>query len=44
MKPVDFKNDTYIDSMESHSAEVRSIFAKGYTPNCSEEDFVIKKV
>ena len=68
MKPVDFKDDTYSDSMESHSAKLRStelhsnkdpkfkvaehvriskyrnIFAKGYTPNCSEEIFVIKKV
>ena len=25
-------------------SKYKNIFAKGYTPNCSEEDFVIKKV
>ena len=63
MKPVDVKDNTYIDSMELHSTELHSnkdpkfkvgdhvripkyknIFAKGYTPNWSEEVFVIKKV
>ena len=63
MKPVDAKNNTYIDSMELYSTELHSkkdpkfktgdhvriskyknIFAKGYTPNWSEEVFVIKKV
>ena len=62
MKPVDIKDNTYIDSMELHcSKEVnkdskfnvgdhariskyKNIFAKGYTPNWSEEVFVIKKV
>ena len=78
IKPVDVKDNLYIDStglhsMELHSAELRSmkkhsnkdvndknpkfkvgdhvriskdknIFAKGYTPNWSEEVFVIKKV
>ena len=63
MKPVDVKNNTYIDSMELHSgkqvndkypkfkagdqvriSKYKNIFAKGYTSNCSEEVFVIKKV
>ena len=63
MKPADVKDNTYIDSMKSHSMELHSnkdpkfevgdhvriskyknIFAKGYTPNWSEEVFVIKKV
>ena len=78
IKPVDVKDNLYIDStglhsMELHSAELRStkkhsnkdvndknpkfkvgdhvriskdknVFAKGYTPNWSEEVFVIKKV
>ena len=68
MKPVDVKDNTYIDSMELHSAELcsnkkvndkcpefgdhvriskyKSIFANGYryTPNWSEQVFVIKKV
>ena len=67
-KPVDFKDNRYIDSMELHLAELHStelhsnkdpkfkvddharilnyknIFAKAYTPNWSEEVFVIKKV
>ena len=63
MKPVDVKDNTYIDSMELHSNKkvhekatkfkvgdhvrifkYKNIFAKGYTPNWSEEVFVIKKV
>ena len=59
MKPVDVKDNTYIDSIELHSddkdpkfkvgghvriSKYKNIFAKGYTPNCSEEVFVIKKV
>ena len=63
MKPVDVKDNTYIDSMELHShkevndkdpkfkvgdhvriSKYKNIFAKGYTPNWSEEVFVIKKV
>ena len=63
MKPVDVKDNTYIDSMELHShkevndedpkfkvgdhvriSKYKNIFAKGYTPNWSEEDFVIEKV
>ena len=63
MKPVDVKDNTYIDSAELHSSkevndkdpkfkvgnhvrisEYKNIFAKGCTPNWSEEVFVIKKV
>ena len=68
IKPVDVKDNTYIDSMELHSTELcsnkkvndkcpefgdhvriskyKSIFANGYryTPNWSEQVFVIKKV
>ena len=63
MKPVDVKDNTYIDSMELHSnkqvndkdpkfkvgddvriSKYKNIFAKGYTPNWSEDVFVIKKI
>ena len=60
MKPVNVKDNTYIDSMELSSfndkdpkskvgdhvriSKYKNIFAKGYTPNWSEEVFVIKKV
>ena len=63
MKPVDVKDNTYIDSMELHSSKevdykdpkfkvgdhvriskFKNVFAKGYTPNWSEEVSVIKKV
>ena len=63
MKPVDVKDNTYIDSIELNSekevndkdpkfkvgdlvriSKYKNIFAKGYTPNWSEEVFVIKKV
>ena len=63
MKPVDVKDNAYIDSIELNSekevndkdlkfkvgdlvriSEYKNIFAKGYTPNWSEEVFVIKKV
>ena len=58
MKPVDVKDNTYINSMELHSikdpkfkvsdhvriSKYKSVFAKGYTPNWSEEVFIIKKV
>ena len=58
MKPVDVKDNTYIDSMELHSNEKdpkfevgdcvriskhKNTFAKGCTPNWSEEVSVIKK-
>ena len=63
MKPVDVKDNTYIDSVELHSekevndkdpkfkvgdpvriSKYRNIFAKGYTPNWSEEIFAISKI
>ena len=58
MKPVDVKNDAYIDSNKEVNnkdpkfkvgdhvriSKYKNIFAKGYTPNWSEEIFVIKKV
>ena len=60
MKPIDVKDNTYIDLMESprsndkypkfkvgdnvKSPKYKNIFAERYTPNWSEEVFVIKKV
>ena len=58
MKPVDVKNNKYIDSskkvndkdpkfkVDDHVriSKYKNIFAKGYTPNWSEEVLVIKKV
>ena len=63
MKPVDDKDNIYIDSTELHSSKevndedpkfkvgdhvriskYKNTFPKGYTPNWSEEVFVIKKV
>ena len=58
MKPVDVKDNTYIDSNKKvddkdpkfkvgdhvRISKYTNIFAKGYTPNWSEEVFVIKKV
>ena len=58
MKPVDVKDNTYIDFKEKFNdkdrkfkvldhvriSKYKNIFAKGYTPNWSEEVFVIKKV
>ena len=58
IKPVDIKDNPYIDSKEEVNdkdpkfkigdhvriSKYKNIFAKGYTPNWSEEVFVIKKV
>ena len=58
MKPIDVKDNTYIDfSKEVNDndptfkvrdyvriSKYKNIFAKGYTPNWSEEVFVIKKI
>ena len=63
MKPVDVKNNTYIDSMELYSkkkvndkdpkfkvndhvriSKYKNVFAKRYTPNWSEEVFVVSKI
>ena len=58
MKPIDVKDNTYIDSKKEVNdkdpkfkvgdhvriSTYKNIFAKGYTPNWSEEAFVIKEV
>ena len=63
MKPVDLKENTYIDTIDLYSekevndkvpkfkvgdyvrcSKYKNIFAKGYTPNWSEEVFVISKI
>ena len=58
MKPVDVKDNAYIDSIKKVNdkdpkfkfgnhvkiSKYRKLFAKGYTPNWSEEVFVIKEV
>ena len=63
IKPVDVKDNTYIDSTELHFkkevndkdpkfkvgdyvriSKCKNIFAKGYTPNWSEEVFVVSKI
>ena len=58
MRPVDVKDNTYIDSMQCSNdkdpkfkvgghvriSKYKNIFPKGYTPNWSEEVFVIRKV
>ena len=58
MKPVDIKNNTYIDSRKEVNdknpkfkvgdhvriSKYKSIFAKGYTSNWSEEVFIVSKI
>ena len=58
MKPIEGKDNTYIESMKEVNdknpkfrvgdyiriSKYKNIFARGYTPNWSEEDFVIKEV
>ena len=58
MKPVDVKDDTYIDFKKKINdkdpklkvgdhvriSKQKKIFAKGYTPNWSEEVFVVTKI
>ena len=46
MKPVDVKNNTYIDfKKEVNDNDPKfKVGTKGYTPNCSEEVLVIKRV
>ena len=58
MKPVDVKENTYIDSKKEINdkdpkskvgdhvriSKCKNIFAKGYTPNWSEEVFVVSKI
>ena len=58
MKPIDVKDNTYIDSKKEVNdkdpkfrvgdhvriSKYKNIFAKGYTPNWSEEVFVFSKI
>ena len=58
MKPIDVKDNTYIDSKKEVNdkdpkfkvgdhvriSKYKNIFAKGYTPNWSEEIFVVNKI
>ena len=58
MKPIDVKNNTYINIGKEVNdkdpkfqvgdyvriSKYKNIFAKGYTPNLSEEIFVIKEI
>ena len=58
MKPVDVKDNTYIDFKKEVNdkdpkfkvgdhvriSKYKNIFAKGYTPNWSEEVFVVSKI
>ena len=58
MKPVDVKDNTYIDFEKEvddkdpklkigdhvRISKYKNIFAKGYTPNWSEEVFVVSKI
>ena len=58
MKPIDFKDNTYVDSKKEVNDKdpkfkvgdhvriykYNKIFAKGYTPNWSEEVFVVNKI
>ena len=58
MKPIDVKDNTYIDfgkevnykeptfkvGCHVRISKYKNIFAKGYTPNWSEEVFVIKEI
>ena len=58
MKPIEIKDNTYIDSIKEVNdkdpkfrvgdhvriSKYKHIFAKGYTPNWSEEVIVIKNV
>ena len=52
MKPIDITNDYYVEFYEDFNKKVpkfkvghcATIFAEGYSPNWSEEIFVIKKI
>ena len=58
MKPVDVKDNTYIDFKKEVNdkdpkfkvvdyvriSKYKNIFAKGYTPNWSEEVFIVSKI
>ena len=49
MKSIEVKDNTYIDFIKEFNDKdskffYKNVFAKGYTPNWSEEAFVIKEV
>ena len=50
MKPIDVKDSTYINigkevnDKNTKTSKYKKNFAKGYTPNWSEEIFVIKEI
>ena len=44
MKPVDVKVNTYIFGDHVRISKYKNIFAKGYSPNCTEKDFVVSKI
>ena len=58
MKPIDVKDNTYVDSKKEVNdkdpkfkvgdhvriSKYKNIFAKGYTPDLSEEVFVVNKI
>ena len=56
MKPVHVKDNTYIDFKKEVNdkdpkvgdhvriSKYKNIFAKGYTPNWSEEGFIVSKI
>ena len=50
IKPIDVKDSTYINigkevnDKNTKTSKYKKIFAKGYTPNWSEEIFVIKEI
>ena len=58
IKPIDFKDNTYVDSKKEVNnkdpkfkvgdyvkiSKYKKLFAKGYTPNWSEEIFIVSKI
>ena len=58
IKPIDFKDNTYVDSKKEVNdkdpkfkvgdyvriSKYKKLFAKGYTPNWSEEVFIVSKI
>ena len=44
MKPVDVKVNTYIVGDHVRISKYKNIFAKGYSPNCTEKVFVVSKI
>ena len=44
MKPVDVKVNAYIVGDHVRISKYKNIFAKGYSPNCTEKVFVVSKI